>query len=87
MTCTKLAAGEIHFILKDSNSLALPSRHLLFSGRTEKSRGQSRARGRKEDRRLLKESCLLSPLRVPLAWSKPAPATQAKDSQVFTLIS
>ena len=52
MTCTKLAAGEIHFILKDSNSLALPSRHLLFSGRTEKSRGQSRARGRKEERRL-----------------------------------
>lgn len=40
----------IHCILKDSNSLALRSRHRLFSGRTEKSRGQALARGRKEER-------------------------------------
>ena len=42
----------IHCILKDSNSLALRSRHRLFSGQTEKSRRQARARGRKEKRRL-----------------------------------
>ena len=40
----------IHCILKDSNSLALRSRHRLFSEPTEKSRAQARARGRKEER-------------------------------------
>ena len=42
----------IHYILKDSNSLALRSRQRLFSGQTEKSRGQAHERGRKEERRL-----------------------------------
>ena len=41
-----------YYILKDSNSLALRSRHRLFSGRREKSRGQANERGRKEESRL-----------------------------------
>lgn len=75
----------IHYILKDSNSLALRSRHRLFGAKREISR--TSAREREKGGEEITESCLLSPLRVPLAWSKPAPATQAKDSQVFTLIS
>lgn len=87
MTCT----NPVRDIFPDAELLhfkgfkfARPAQQapVVFGAKREISR--TREREREKGGKQIKESCLLSPLRVPLAWSKPAPATQAKDLQVFT---
>ena len=81
MTCTN-PVGEI---FPDTDSLhfkgfkfASPAWQAPAVFRANREISRTSAREREKGGEEIKESCLLPPLRVLLAWSKPAPATRLK---------